>query len=146
MTTLTDVVTAARTWIGTPYQHQQRIKGVAVDCAGLVIGVARELNLVTENFDITGYSPVPDGTSLVLNCEDYMTEVPKQNMRPGHIIVVKFDSEPQHFGILSDYIHGRLAIIHATSRYMKVIETRLLFSESPSGMKFVSAYCLPGVA
>ncbi len=36
-----DVVRTARTWLGTPYHHQGRLKGVGVDCAGLLIGVAQ---------------------------------------------------------------------------------------------------------
>ena len=44
-----DVVTAAREWIDTPFHHQARLKGVGVDCVGLVIGVARELALVPES-------------------------------------------------------------------------------------------------
>ena len=36
------VVAAARSWIGTPYHHQQSVKGLGVDCLGLVRGVWRE--------------------------------------------------------------------------------------------------------
>lgn len=37
------VVSAARTWIGTPYHHQASVKGVGADCLGLIRGVWREL-------------------------------------------------------------------------------------------------------
>jgi NlpC/P60 family putative phage cell wall peptidase len=37
------IVAAARSWIGTPYQHQGRRKGVGCDCLGLLVGVWREL-------------------------------------------------------------------------------------------------------
>ena len=37
-----DVVAVARAWIGTPYQHQASVKGVACDCLGLIRGVWRE--------------------------------------------------------------------------------------------------------
>lgn len=37
------VVTAARSWIGTPYRHQASLKGVGCDCLGLVRGVWRDL-------------------------------------------------------------------------------------------------------
>ena len=43
MATGLDVVRMARTWLGTPYHHQGRVKGAGVDCGGLVIGVARFL-------------------------------------------------------------------------------------------------------
>ena len=44
------VVAAARTWIGTPYQHQMSCKGAGSDCLGLVRGVWR---------DVVGAEPVP---------------------------------------------------------------------------------------
>lgn len=146
MTTRAEVVSAAQSWLGSPYGHQQRMHGVAVDCAGLVIGVARQLGLVGDDFDVSGYARVPDGHSLLAACEQHMTRVAMEAMQPGDVVVVRFDAEPQHFGILSPYKHGGLAVIHAASKYRKVIETRLLFGTSPRSMKFVAAYQLPGVA
>lgn len=39
----TDIVRAARDWIGTPYAHQASLKGVGSDCLGLVRGVWRDI-------------------------------------------------------------------------------------------------------
>lgn len=36
-----DIVTEARSWIGTPYRHQASLKGVGCDCLGLIRGVWR---------------------------------------------------------------------------------------------------------
>ena len=33
------VVAEAKTWLGTPWRHMQRIKGVGVDCANLPAAV-----------------------------------------------------------------------------------------------------------
>lgn len=33
------VVAEARGWIGTPYRHQGRMKGIGCDCLGLLLGV-----------------------------------------------------------------------------------------------------------
>ena len=35
------VVAEARSWLGTPFQHQQALKGVGVDCLTLIIAVYR---------------------------------------------------------------------------------------------------------
>jgi NlpC/P60 family putative phage cell wall peptidase len=35
------VVEEALAWLGTPYRHQGRLKGVGCDCIGLVLGVWR---------------------------------------------------------------------------------------------------------
>lgn len=38
-----DVIAAARSWIGTPYQHQASLRGIGCDCLGLVRGVWRDV-------------------------------------------------------------------------------------------------------
>jgi cell wall-associated NlpC family hydrolase len=144
MTTRQQVVEAARGWIGTPFHHQARLKGVGVDCAGLVIGVARELGLVAPEFDVGGYPRQPDGVSLLAWCDQYMTRITQAEMQPGDVIAVAFDVDPQHLGIVGDYRHGGLSIIHSLGVTAKrVIETRLMLT---SAMRFVAAYRLPGVA
>ena len=43
MTTQDTIITAARGWIATPYQHQASLKAVGCDCLGLVRGIWREV-------------------------------------------------------------------------------------------------------
>lgn len=144
VTTRADVVACARTWLGTPFQHQQRAKGVAVDCAGLVIGVARELGLVVRDFDVTGYSRHPDGHSLLRWCREYMAPVREPDLQPGDVIVVRYETRPQHMGIIGDYRHGGHSMIHAAEHAMlsKVVEHRLMLGPH---MQFVAAFAMPWV-
>lgn len=137
-----DIVAEARTWLDTPFHHQARLKGVGVDCVGLVIGVARSLGLIAPDFDVAAYPRTPDGTSLMHLTDEHMTRISREAMQPGDVVVVAFAKDPQHLGILSDYRHGGFSIIHAHSISGRVIETRLLFG---THMKFVAAYALPGV-
>ena len=138
----TQIVEAARQWIDTPFHHQARLKGVGVDCVGLVIGVARELALVPQDLDVLGYPRTPDGTSLMATMRQHMTEIDRAAMQPGDVIVVSFDKDPQHLAILGNYRHGGLSIIHAAGNTGRVIETRLMFSNA---MNFVAAFALPGI-
>lgn len=39
----TEIVQAARVWLGTPYVHQQSLRGAGCDCLGLVRGVWRDV-------------------------------------------------------------------------------------------------------
>jgi cell wall-associated NlpC family hydrolase len=142
MTTRADVVAAAREWIATPWAHQQRVKGIAVDCAGLVVGVARELGLVEPDFDVNGYTRATDGT-LLERCAQIMRPISRTEMLPGDVLVVATDTEPCHMGILGDYRHGGLSLIHAAQRGMnRVVEHRLLFL---SNLRFKAAFALPGL-
>jgi cell wall-associated NlpC family hydrolase len=144
MTSVTraQIVAEARAWLGTPWVHQHRTQGVAVDCAGLVIGVARNLGLVPPDFDVQGYGRQPDGTLLDV-CTQSMRRVPQNAMQPGDVLVVSLDADPQHMGILVPYRHGGLALVHAASNAGRVIEHRLLLG---AGMRYRASYALPGVA
>ncbi len=140
------IVAEARSWLGTPWQHQARAKGVGVDCAGLVIGVSRALGLVTAGMDVNHYARMPDGRSLLAHCDEWMRRVALALARPGDVLVMRFDEHPQHLAIVADYAHGGLAIVHALDsrdrKRARVVEHRL----SPVlRAKVVAAYVLPGV-
>ena len=142
--TRADVLRVARSFLGTPFHHRGRSPGVGMDCAGLLICTARALGLVAPDFDVPEYRRAPDGT-LIDWCERYMKRIEREAMRPGDAVALVVDADPQHLGILGDYRHGGLSIIHAASRRDgsgSVIETRLMFSRA---LRFVAAYALPGV-
>lgn len=133
---LSDVVRVARTWLGTPYHHQGRLKGVGVDCAGLVIGVAHELGL--SDFDISGYAPRPDGASLSRLCAQHMRALTLDQLCPGDVLLFKFEAHPGHLGILS----ASNQLIHAYLPRRRVIEHGL---DSAWWRQLAGQYRLPGV-
>lgn len=147
MTTRADVVACARTWLGTRFHHRERQKGLGVDCAGLIIGVARELALVAPDFDIPPYRSMPDGRTLLLWCDQHMDRIERDAMAPGDVVVLVPDERPQHMGFLGDYRHGGLSLIHAATTHPSgsvgwTVETRLMFSRN---LRFVAAYSLRGL-
>jgi cell wall-associated NlpC family hydrolase len=139
------VVAEARGWRDTPYHHQARSRGLGVDCAGLVIGVARALGLVGAQFDVSGYARRPDGASLLAECDRFMLRVAADQLAPGHVAVLRFEHDPQHLGIVADYLHGGLSLVHALGTVDgrgRVLEQRL----APDTLaRLVQAYALPGV-
>lgn len=139
----TAIVAEAMTWVGTPFVHQHRVRGVGVDCAGLVIGVARGLGLVPPDFDVTGYGMTPDGRSLRAYCDTHL-QPQGANVCAGDVVLVAWkDGPPHHLGIVVDHPSGLLGMIHAENRaHRKVIETRLQFGRA---MRLVAAYRFPGV-
>lgn len=133
------VVAAARRHLGTPWRHQGRLAGQALDCAGLVILVARELGLIDPAWDRADYGRQPDG-SLLGVC-DAMLE-PARNLAPGRVLVLAIARDPQHMGIVGDYRHGGYSIIHAASAARRVVETRLMFARNFALRRI---YAFPGV-
>lgn len=136
------IVSVAREYIGTPFHHAGRQKGLAVDCAGLVICVSRDLNLVPKDFDIPEYTPTPDGVTMLKWCSQHMRKIDFADLNIGDVLVLRTDVFPQHLGMVGDYRHGGFSIIHAAQNSGRVIETRLMFTRR---LSFVAAYALPGI-
>ncbi len=126
MTTRSDVVRVAREWIGTRWQHQASVKGVGTDCIGLIGGVALELGIEgAEQWKLDPslhcYGREPDPRMLLAAVVGYLDQVDRADMAPGDVLLLRFNSEPQHFAILS----GETTIIHAYAQARKVVENRI---------------------
>lgn len=137
MTTHAGIIAEARTWLGTPYHHQGRAKGVGCDCIGLVIGVGRALGLVA--VDAGGYSRQPDGRSLRAGFERHAVALPLDRLQPGDVLMMRIRRDPQHVGILGP--GGTL--IHAHSGAGRVVEIPL---DDRWRDRIVAAFAYPGLA
>ena len=115
-------VTEARTWLGTKFQHQGRLKGVGVDCAGVVIMTARACHVAAE--DVEGYAESPDADMFLNHVKTYMNEIQFEEIMPGDCLVFAFANEPQHIAIVTE-IDPDIIILHAFSIARKVVENGL---------------------
>jgi hypothetical protein len=95
---VTEILAAARSWLGTPWRHQDRLQGVAVDCGGLILGVGRELGLL--DFDTRAYGRIPDGQQLRALCEQHLISKPAIEAAPGDVLLMRFTRHPQHLAIV----------------------------------------------
>lgn len=121
-----DIVQAARGWIGTRFHHQGRLKKTenskgGVDCLGLLIGVARELELPFLAYDETDYSHYPDTEKLQQRLGAALKQIGVGEIAAGDILLLSIDSNPQHLAIVSD-MAGGLGIIHAYAPARAVVE------------------------
>ncbi len=121
-----DIVACARGFLGTRFHHQGRLKKSdthkgGVDCLGLLIGVAEELNLPFIKYDETSYSHYPDTEKLRKNLANAMQEIPIENIEIGDILLLNVDGNPQHLAIVSENA-GEIAIIHAYAPAKAVVE------------------------
>jgi cell wall-associated NlpC family hydrolase len=88
----------ARRWLGTPYQDGAALRGIGTDCAGLILGVGRELGLdLPARHDING--------RLLAAAHAYL--LPSTHPRAGAIVL--FAVTPSHGGL----DHGRHHLDHA---------------------------------
>ena len=115
------ILACARSWLGTPWRHQGRLKGVAVDCGGLILGVGKELGLL--DFDTRAYGRIPDGQQLRALCEQHLcrkhigglassSAAVGQAIMPADVLLMRFTRHPQHLAIAGDR-GNPFSLIHA---------------------------------
>lgn len=130
MTQAQTIVTQARTWIGTPFHHQARLKGKGCDCLGLIIGVVDELGLKDKHgqplagYDEVTYSKEPDGAYLTEKLTSLLDEVPIAEAQAGDLALFKVRENPQHMAFLTDY-ENTLGMVHSYAPARRVVEHRL---------------------
>jgi hypothetical protein len=123
-----NAVQEARLWLGTPFCLHGRIKSVGCDCLGLIVGVARELELKDKfaqpitNLDQTGYHLLSDGRILRTVLDKYFTV--NSCVELGNLALFTFDNNPIHLAIIGDYPGDRFSVIHANASVGKVVEHR----------------------
>jgi NlpC/P60 family putative phage cell wall peptidase len=143
MTEAQTIVTQARTWIGTPFHHQARLKGKGCDCLGLIVGVVDELGLKDKHgqplagYDEVTYSKEPDGAYLTEKLTALLDEVPIAEAQAGDLALFKVRENPQHMAFLTDYpcagVGGAasanenftLGMVHSYAPARRVVEHRL---------------------
>jgi NlpC/P60 family putative phage cell wall peptidase len=91
--TADSVVAEARSWIGTPYQHQASLKGVGCDCLGLVRGVWRS-TIGAEPEPMPPYAPdwaeAASGGPLVEAALRHLVPIDRAAFGPGDILLFRW--------------------------------------------------------
>lgn len=144
MTTRADVSASALTQLGTPWRHQGRLLDVILDCAGLVICVARSLELVPASFDVTGYPAAADGSMLRL-CDQYMVRKPLSERALGDVLVVHWGAEPHHMGFIVKHPQVEFGFLHALGSRQAGGKVVLHHLDAGTLRRTVACYSLPGV-
>lgn len=122
----TRIVKEAHRWIGTPFCHQGRLRGVGCDCAGLVAGVLRNAGISVR--DEGAYPREGSPGMLLAKLREHAAEVPIGALAPGDIIVFRIKGRPVHAGIFvgDGVIHayftvGRVVKHELTPKWQKRI-------------------------
>lgn len=106
-----DIIICARSWVGTRFHHQGRLKKTSshkggVDCLGLLLGVASELGLRAKNglpfsfYDEVDYSHTPNTAQLKAKLDALLFSVAITQISAGDIVLLNVADSPQHLGIV----------------------------------------------
>ena len=86
-------VELARTWIGTPYHHQASVKGVGVDCVGLIRGIYSEMYgqeapyLINYSAD---WGDTNGNEDMLKAARTYLEPVPRKQLAAGHVVLLRW--------------------------------------------------------
>lgn len=125
------VVAEARRWIGSPYVHQHRSRGHAVDCVGLVIGVGLAVDVLPtwspEAWKPHGsYGRTPNPSHMKRAIAQFMTPLdidPTASPPDGAVAFMAWREDlPMHLAIMATAPDGRRTMIHAFSGVGAVVE------------------------
>ena len=137
------IVSEARSWIGTPYCHQAATKAAGADCLGLLRGVWREV-LGREPESAPPYSQDWDEVSrrdvLLAACQRLLITRPIEGAVPGDVILFRMrdGAIAKHLGILSAQRPARF--IHAYTGH-GVVENSL---SAPWARRIIGVFAFPG--
>jgi cell wall-associated NlpC family hydrolase len=109
------LVEEAREWLGTPWHHNQKVKGKGVDCIRFVESLA-ESQGIEIGFIPAHYTRSTQDERLLEFLRDRCLEKPLSlnNIEDGDIMVLKYRGVPHHLAIASTLPDGRRGIIHAS--------------------------------
>ena len=103
-----EIIDIAKSCLDTPFQHQGRVKGEALDCAGLIVQIAKELNI--NHIDKSAYSLNSNDNSMLetLQLQEELIEVPKDEFLKGDVVLIRIGRELLHLAVFNEQ-----TIIHA---------------------------------
>lgn len=97
-----DFILAARAYVGTPFHHHGRLKGIGVDCLGLLMGAMAAAGFPAR--DYRQYHKLPRAAELIEKFKEQADEIPLALAAPGDTLLawVLRRGQAQHILILSD--------------------------------------------
>lgn len=133
-----EIVTAARSYIGASWAHEGRTRG-GLDCIGLIQVVGGSFGVPYT--DMTGYDAAPDGHLFLGHLKKHLTINQGGVYFDGTIGLFRQNRYPCHVGIFAT-LNGQRSLIHAALSARRVTETRFI----PDGdLRLVLAMEYPGV-
>ena len=120
------IIKEAKEWVNTPYHHQAALKGVGVDCVGLIRGVGfatGALPVLEEEWKrFNAYGRLPNPRRMREGMHKFLCPIEAGDRMIGDIAWIEWrDDLPMHLAILSTH-NGRDTIIHSYSDFKKVVE------------------------
>ena len=110
------IAQAARSYRGTPFRHQGRQPGVALDCAGVVLCAAWAAGITVPDF--AAYGKLPESDMLLGRLREACVQVLATEAIPGDLALFQFRAGlPTHLAVLT----GDDRMVHAWEQKDRVL-------------------------
>ncbi|MGV2830575.1 hypothetical protein [Myxosarcina sp. GI1(2024)] len=110
------IVEESRTWLGTPWRHNQRLRSVGVDCVQFAVGVLEACGAPKSGYE--NYYRTPQGNSLLEAIDSLSYSYPADKIEAGRILIFRIAGVPHHVAIAT----SETTMIHADLRVGEVVE------------------------
>lgn len=132
------IVLEARRWVGTPVHHLGRLRGVGVDCVGVLLAAAAAIGRALP--DPGYYGQAPAAQPLLACTSAVLRPIALDEAGPGDVILFWLEDprQPKHLGIRTEN-----GIIHAWTQVGRVVEHGLSHGWE---RRMHSAWRIPGVS
>ncbi len=123
------LINEARSWIGTKFKHQGRIKinkydAGGCDCLGLMLGLGIKTKTGTalKSLDVPNYPRLLQSNQLLEQLNILLEPVDELYLE--NLILIKVNKWPQHLAIITS-LEPEITIIHSYLQAGKVVEQHL---------------------
>ncbi len=131
-----EIVSEARSWIGTRFQHQGRLKKDlnnqgGCDCLGFILGVTSKLSINSKNnIPLTliapnNYPRIPLKYDVEAILDLHLDRTDISDLMVGDLLLLNIEGNATHLGIVGDYVDGGFSIIHSYFSAGCVVEHRM---------------------
>lgn len=105
-------IAAARSLVGkVKFRHQGRNPATGLDCAGLPQWAMTQIGRPVWDLTAYGREPHKDGLKGAM-VRNLGASVPRESMRGGDVVLMRFKGAPRHVAIVTQLPDGRLGLLH----------------------------------
>lgn len=100
------IITEARTWLGTPYRHNQAAKHLGIDCVQFARVCCEHVGIPQVVYENYYQTPIKDTLLQIFKEHPNFQEIAE--IEPGCVLVFRIAGIPHHIGIATsttDMIH-----------------------------------------
>lgn len=132
-----DIVDYAQECARTPFRHQGRVKGLGMDCAGLLAYCLDRAGLPYKDENGYGRNPFDGTLERALDDQPSLERIPTGEAQRGDVLLMRLIRSPQHIAIHVGDIGGHPYVIHASEQHGGVVTHRL---DAVWGARVMRAY------